>query len=73
MSGKASSPQQLHPLEQAEIPAVSYESEASPGLGRSNRYLEQERQASGGLDDDPTESGEPVRNRRSFKNLTGGR
>ena len=28
---------------------------------------------SGGLSDDPTESGAPVQNRKSFKNLTGGR
>ena len=36
-------------------------------------YLEAERIQSGGLDDDPTDSGDPVKNRRSFTKLKGGR
>lgn len=32
-----------------------------------------ERIASGGLDDDPSDSGNPVKNRVSFKDLKGGR
>ena len=40
---------------------------------RSPYDLPFQREQSGGLDDDPTESGEPVRNRKSFTNLTGGR
>lgn len=47
--------------------------ENDPGLGRGDRLLAQNRAASGGLSDDPTESGEPVKNRRSFTNLQGGR
>jgi len=31
------------------------------------KVLEQQRKSSGGLSDDPTQSGEPVRNRYSFK------
>lgn len=42
-------------------------------LERSTYQLDMDRVASGGLDDDPTDSGDPVRNRRSFTNLTGGR
>lgn len=63
----------LHPLEQAAVPAIAHEDEADPGLGRRARYLQEERQANGGLSDDPTESGAPVVNRRSFTNLKGGR
>ena len=67
-------PTKLHPMIQADLPADPVEpSEGSPGLGRSSRYLQQERIASGSLDDDPTDSGEPVRNRRSFTGLKGGR
>ena len=62
----------LHPLVNAPVPDV-LESEPSPGLGRADRYLKEERIASGGLSDDPTESGEPVKNRKSFSNLKGGR
>jgi len=40
---------------------------------RSTFQTDMERIQSGGLDDDPTASGEPVRNRQSFKNLKGGR
>jgi hypothetical protein len=62
----------LHPVEQAPVPDVM-ESEADPGLGRGDRYLREERVSSGNLSDDPTDSGEPVRNRKSFSNLKGGR
>jgi hypothetical protein len=40
---------------------------------RSTFQSDMDRVQSGGLDDDPTDSGEPVRNRRSFRNLKGGR
>jgi hypothetical protein len=40
---------------------------------RSTYPLDLERVQSGGLDDDPTESGDPVKNRVSSKNLEGGR
>ena len=36
-------------------------------------YLREARVSSGGLDDDPTDSGAPVKNRMPFKNLSGGR
>lgn len=36
-------------------------------------YLKQERISNGGLEDDPTDSGEPVRNRNPAANLKGGR
>jgi len=61
----------LHPNEQAPVPVV-LESEAAAEIGRGAVYLREGR-ASGGLDDDPTESGEPVRNRKSFSALKGGR
>lgn len=35
-------------------------------------YPQEDRIQSGSLKDDPTESGAPVKNRRSFKNLKGG-
>ena len=66
-------PSTLHPLEQAEVPAIGHEDEADPGLGRKARYLQDNRQANGGLADDPTESGAPVVNRKPFANLKGGR
>lgn len=40
---------------------------------RSTFPIDVERVQSGGLDDDPTDSGEPVRNKYPFKNLKGGR
>ena len=40
---------------------------------RSTFPVDMERVQSGGLDDDPTESGEPVKNRHSYTNLKGGR
>jgi hypothetical protein len=66
-------PSTLHPMEQAAVPAIGHEDEADPGLGRKARYLQDERAANGGLSDDPTESGAPVVNRKSFTNLKGGR
>lgn len=46
----------------------------APTVPRSDSfYLEAERIQSGGLDDDPTDSGDPVKNRRSFSKLKGGR
>ena len=39
----------------------------------ASSYMKETRTASGGLDDDPTDSGAPVKNRRSFANLKGGR
>ena len=43
------------------------------GLGSDDASLAQQRNASGGLSDDPTASGSPVKNRKSFRNLRGGR
>ena len=71
-AGKAPQGHVLHPLVNAPVPDV-LESEASPGLGRADRYLKEERIASGGLSDDPTESGAPVMARKSFSALKGGR
>ena len=71
-AAKSSQGSVLHPLINAPVPEA-IESEASPGLGRADRYLREERIASGGLSDDPTESGEPVKNRKSFAKLSGGR
>ena len=71
MAAKALQSSVLHPLVNAPAPDV-IEVEASPGLGRGDRCLREGR-ASGGLPDDPTTSGEPVRNRKSFSALKGGR
>jgi hypothetical protein len=43
------------------------------GLGHDDASLAQQRAASGGLSDDPGESGAPVVNPVPFKNLKGGR
>lgn len=72
MSAQRNGSSKIPPAENAEYPAGP-ESEAVPGIGRQADYLKQNRAASGGLDDDPTDSGAPVKNRRSFQNLTGGR
>ena len=40
---------------------------------RTTALIDMERAQSGGLDDDPTDSGMPVKNRRSYANLKGGR
>jgi len=42
-------------------------------MTRDTFPLEMERVQSGGLSDDPTESGAPVENTKPFKNLQGGR
>jgi hypothetical protein len=70
-AAKGPQTQLLHPAEQAAPPAM-LENEAEATLGRGDRYLRETR-ANGGLDDDPTDSGEPVKNRKSFSNLKGGR
>ena len=54
-------------------PADPIVSESMPGFGRRDRYIDHARAASGGLSDDPTESGAPVRNKMPFKNLRGPR
>lgn len=63
----------LQPLENQERDPSGIDNELSPSLGRGERYLQHERLSSGGLDDDPTDSGAPVKNRHSFTNLSGGR
>lgn len=40
---------------------------------RSTFPVDFDRVQSGGLDDDPTDSGAPVENKKPFKNLKGGR
>ena len=71
-AGKANRGSVLHPLLNTPLPDV-LESEANPGLGRNDRrYLDEARRSSGNLSDDPTASGEPVKVRKSFKNLKGG-
>jgi hypothetical protein len=70
MSASKSEPGRLQPSINAEIPA---EIEREVRQPHQDRYLTEERRESGGLSDDPTESGEPVKNRRSYANLTGGR
>lgn len=45
----------------------------NPLEGVVRGYLAQARQQSGGLEDDPTDSGAPVKNRESFTGLKGGR
>lgn len=72
-ASKSSESSRLQPMEQQEKPASGVENENEPALGRSERYLQQARLSSGGLDDDPTDSGAPVKNRRSFTNLSGGK
>lgn len=58
-----------HPLINTARPNVV--EDENPGLGRGDRVLAQQREE--GLDDDPTASGEPVRNSMPFRNLRGGR
>lgn len=49
-------------------PAVPADvSEADPGLGCRGKHAQQERQSSGNLSDDPTESGAPVVNSQPFR------
>jgi hypothetical protein len=59
-------------------PAETLDSDVAPITSpfkpvRSTFPLDMERVQSGGLSDDPTESGAPVENTKPFKNLTGGR
>jgi len=49
------------------LPAGVTADEANPGLGRRDSYIEISRQASGGLSDDPTESGSPVIDKNPFR------
>lgn len=63
-------PGRLHPSVNAEAPDEIEREVRQPA---DARYLQEARAASGGLDDDPTESGEPVKNRHSFANLKGNR
>ena len=50
-----------------------YDAEAGCPTADAGSYLKEARIASGGLDDDPSDSGAPVKNRHSFANLKGGR
>ena len=63
-------PGRLHPSVNAETPTEIEREVRQPG---DANYLREARVSSGGLDDDPTDSGAPVKNRVPFKNLTGGR
>lgn len=47
--------------------AVTFDRGEKPLQRSDKRYLEMERAANGGLADDPTDSGAPVKNRHSFK------
>lgn len=62
-------PGRLHPSINAEGPE---EIEVERRFPEDAKYLTEGRR-SGGLPDDPTSSGAPVKNRHSGKNLTGGR
>lgn len=68
VAGKESG--RLHPAVNAPAPDELEREVRDPA---DARYLKEARSASGGLDDDPTDSGEPVKNRHSFANLKGGR
>lgn len=70
MSGSKSDPGRLQPAVNAELPAELEREAIQPG---QERYLQEARRESGNLSDDPTDSGAPVKNRRSYANLTGGR
>lgn len=65
--------QKHHPMVNPSAPTSGIEDENNPGLGRADRYLTLNRVANDNLTDDPTDSGEAVRNKRSYKNLAGGR
>ena len=60
----------LHPSVNSPIPTEIEREVRDPG---DANYLTEARKESGGLDDDPTDSGSPVMNRLPFKNLSGGR
>jgi hypothetical protein len=68
MSARAGEPGRLHPAVNAEVP-VDIERERQPDA----TVLAHERIESGGLSDDPTESGAPVVDTHPCANLTGGR
>ena len=68
VAGKESG--RLHPSVNSPIPTEIEREVRDPG---DATYLTEARRESGGLDDDPTDSGAPVKNRLPFKNLTGGR
>lgn len=61
------------PGTESENAPVSQEQLASGRMGDNDQYLKQDRVSSGGLSDDPTESGAPVIDPTPFKNLSGGR
>ena len=70
MSGTKSDPGRLPPAVNADLLPQGIEREVqTPDAGS---YLKEARIASGGLDDDPTDSGAPVKNRHSYANLKGG-
>lgn len=48
----------------------NYERSSPFPVRRSTFPVDMERVQSGGLEDDPTDSGDPVRNHKPFKNLT---
>jgi hypothetical protein len=60
----------LHPSVNSPIPTEIEREVRQPG---DANYLTEARKESGGLDDDPTDSGATVMNRLPFKNLSGGR
>ena len=69
MAGK--DPGRLPPAVNADLLPDGIEREVrTPDVGS---YAKENRIASGGLDDDPTDSGAPVKNRHSYANLKGGR
>jgi hypothetical protein len=68
VAGKESG--RLHPSVNAETPTEIEREVRQPG---DANYLREARIASGGLDDDPTDSGSAVKNRHSSANLQGGR
>ena len=70
MSANKSEPGRLPPSVNAPIPAEIEREMRDPG---DANYLREARVSSGGLDDDPTDSGAPVKNRMPFKKLSGGR
>ena len=68
VAGKESG--RLHPSVNSPIPTEIEREVRDPG---DANYLREARVSNGGLEDDPTDSGAPVKNRVPFKNLTGGR
>jgi len=68
VAGKESG--RLHPSVNVETPVEIEREVRQPG---DANYLREARASSGGLDDDPTDSGAPVKNRVPHRNLSGGR